>query len=55
MGNSTDKENKKMPAKHQSAVAAKAKPPAKAKHAQKLTSKAEISTSHGGSESNIPD
>jgi len=45
MGNSTNKENKKMPAKRQSAPAAKAKPPAKAKRAWKLTSKAEISTS----------
>ena len=44
-----------MPAKCQSAPAAKARPPAKAKHAWKLTSKAEISTSHGGSESNILD
>ena len=41
-----------MPAKHQSAAAGKAKPPAKAKRAQNLTSNAEISTSHGGSKSN---
>jgi hypothetical protein len=33
MGNSTDKENKKMPAKRQSAPAAKAKPPTKEKRA----------------------
>ncbi|KIM82048.1 hypothetical protein PILCRDRAFT_8279 [Piloderma croceum F 1598] len=47
MGN-TDKEKKKKSAKHQSAVAAKAKPPAKAKprRARKLTSKAASRKNH---------
>jgi len=46
MGNSTDKEKKKLPAKRQSATAAKAKPPAKAKRARKLTSKAASRKNH---------
>lgn len=47
MGN-TDKEKKNKSAKHQSAVAAKAKPPAKAKprRARKLTSKAASRKNH---------